>query len=170
MCAVMVDASPLIYLAKLDALDVFLSAAYRPLVTAEVERETARLGLAYEHPDAAVVADAIRAGTLERTELTAAEEQQAERLMTASGGLARGEAEVLAAAASRTLPVLLFERRATRLATSLGLDAWSPVEILIAGTPDRRVLRQRLLAFAGLVSMRFADLEKLLERIEDDDR
>jgi predicted nucleic acid-binding protein len=166
----MVDASPLIYLAKIDALDVFRVAGFHPMVTPEVGRETARAGLAYEHPDAAVIVDALRDGTLEPTELTREEEQEAERLMTASGGLDRGEAEVLAAATSRDLPVLLFERRATRLAASLGLDAWSPVEILVAGTPDRRLLRTRVLASAGLVNMRFADLDTLLRRIEGDDR
>jgi predicted nucleic acid-binding protein len=166
----MVDASPLIYLAKLDALDVFKAAGFGPLVTPEVERETARAGLAYEHPDAAVIADAMRAGTVKRTELTASEQKEAEQLMKASGGLDRGEAESLAAAAARDLPVLLFERRATRLAASLGLDAWSPVEILIAGTHERNVLRARLLAFAGLVDMRFSDVESLLARIEDDYR
>jgi predicted nucleic acid-binding protein len=166
----MVDASPLIYLAKIDALDVFMGAGFRPMVTPAVERETATAGLAYEHPDAAVVANAIRDGTLEPTKLSREEEQEADRLMAASGGLDRGEAEVLAAAASRTLPVLLFERRATRLAASLGLEAWSAVEILVAGTPDGRLLRTRVLAFAGLVNMRFADLDALLRRIEGDDR
>ena len=47
---VMVDASPLIYLAKLDALDVFARAGHVPYVTPEVERETARAGLAYRYP------------------------------------------------------------------------------------------------------------------------
>jgi len=166
----MIDASPLIYLAKLDALDVFESAGYRPFITPEVERETASAGLAYQHPDAALIAEQIRTGTLERSELTASEQQEAERLMKASGGLDRGEAEALAAAALRGLPVLLFERRATRLAASLGVSAWTPIEILIAGTRDLGLMRARVLAFARLVNMRFADLESLLQRVEDDDR
>jgi len=73
---------------------------------------------------------------------------------------------VLAVAEARELPVLLHERRAIRLARSLGLDTWSPIRLLMAGTPDRGLLRDRVLRFARLVQMRFEDVEALMERIE----
>jgi len=162
----MVDASPLIYLAKLDALDVFGQAGHVPLITPEVERETARPGLAYRFPDALAIAEAIRDGVLVRTELTDAEQRVATRLAAEAGGLDAGESEVLAVAEARELPVLLHERRAIRLARSLGLDTWSPVRLLMAGTPDRELLRDRVLRFARLVQMRFEDVEALMERLE----
>jgi predicted nucleic acid-binding protein len=165
----MVDASPLIYLAKLDALDVLAAAGQQPLLTPEVERETARVGLAYVYPDASLIAEALRSGVLRRTELTREEAEGVEGLMAEAGGLDQGEAEVLAVAARRSLPVLLFERRAIRLARSVGLPTWSPLRLLAAGTPNRRLLRQRMLGFARLVDMRFEQLERLLQEIEDDD-
>jgi hypothetical protein len=166
----MVDAGPLIYLAKLDALDTFDHTGHTPLVTEEVERETARPGLGYEHPDSLVIADALRAGRLVRTKLTTAEQATAERLRGESGGIDAGEAEVLAGALQRRLPVLLFEQRATRLARSMGIDAWTPVRLLFAGTPDANLLRDRVLGFASLVQMRFEDVPPLLKVIEERER
>ena len=163
----LVDASPLIYLAKLEALDVFATVGYEPLVTPAVERETSRAGLAYVYPDAALISQGLRTGVLSRTQLTAAEESVARRLGAEAGGLDPGEAEVLAAAATRSLPVLLFERRALRLARSLGVEAWSPVRLLIDGTPDPAARVDRLTRFARLVQMRFEDLERLVGGIEE---
>jgi predicted nucleic acid-binding protein len=162
-----VDAGPLIYLAKLEALDVSRVAGHTPLVTPEVERETARPGLAYVYPDALLVAEALRNGVLTRTVLSEEEHLTARRLAREAGGLDAGEAEVLAAAASRSLPVLLFERQAVRLARSLGLDTWSPIRLLLAGTPDSALLRERLVGFARLVSMRIEDVETVIQSIEE---
>jgi predicted nucleic acid-binding protein len=164
----MVDASPLIYLAKLDALDVFAGAGLQPLVTPQVERETARTGLSYVYTDASLIAEALRSGLLQRTELTDKEAKVADRLTIEAGGLDRGEAEVLAAAAARSLPALLYERRALRLARSLGVVTWSPPDLIALGTPNRRLARDRTIRFARLVDMRFEELEQLLVRIEDE--
>jgi predicted nucleic acid-binding protein len=163
---VLVDASPLIYLAKIDALDVFAASGNVPLLTKEVEREVARPSLAYEHPDSLLIADALASGLLQRTELTAPEIASAERLH-AAGGLDRGEAEVLAAAVSRGVGVLLFERRATRLARSMAIDTWTPLRILFAGTADHALLATRIREFAALVHMRFEDVEAALRLIEE---
>lgn len=167
MHSVLVDASPLIYLAKLPALDVFERSRHEPLITAEVERETSRSGLAYEFPDAVVIGDALRSGLLQRTELTSGELTVAARLQAQSGGIDAGKAEVLAAASERGQPALLFERRATRLARSMGIDAWTPVRILFAGTEDAALLRDRIRGFAALVQMRYEDVETLIDLIEE---
>jgi predicted nucleic acid-binding protein len=164
----MVDASPLIYLAKLDALDVFAGAGLRPLITPEVERETARTALSYVYTDASLIAEALRSGLLQRTGLTDEEAKVADRLTTEAGGLERGEAEVLAAAAARSLPALLYERRALRLARSLGIKTWSPLRLLVVGTRDNGLQRERALRFARLVEMRFADIETVIKGIEEE--
>lgn len=163
----LVDASPLIYLAKLDALDVFEASGHEPLVTAEAERETARPGLAYAHPDALVIAEALRAGVLRRTPLEPGEVAVAGRLLNEAGGLSVGEAQVLATAASRKQPALLFERQATRLGRSLGVDVWTPIELLFAGTPEPSRLADRIRGFARLVQMRFEDIQTLMQLIEE---
>lgn len=162
----MVDAGPLIYLAKLDALDVFAAAGQVPIVTPEVERETSRPGLAYRYPDAVSIAEALRNGVLERTTVSAEERRVAQRLTAEVGGIDPGESEVLAVAVARGLPALLYERRAVRLARSLGLDTWSPIRLLLAGTSDAAQLRDRIVRFARLVEMRFEDVEELIRRIE----
>lgn len=166
----LVDASPLIYLAKIDALDVFASSGHVPLITPEVERETARPGLAYEYPDSLVIADALDSGLLTRTQLTEPEMKLAERLSREAGGIDLGESEVLAAAVARHEPALLFERRATALARSMGVDAWSPARLLFAGTPDSSLLRDRIRGFASLVQMRYEDVQKLIAVTEESDR
>jgi predicted nucleic acid-binding protein len=163
----LVDASPLIYLAKLDALDVFTNSGYVPLVTPEIERETSRPALAYDHPDSLLIAEAIRTGTLRRTELTEDETRVARRLQEQVVALKPGEAEALAAAQARQLPVLLFEHRALRLAGSLRLDVWTPERLLFAGTADRARLRERILGFARLVNLPFTSLENLLNEVEE---
>ncbi len=157
------DAGPLIYLAKIDALDVFQEAGYRGMVTPVVERETARAALAYRYPDALLIATALRDGRLERVDPSAQEEQEAQRLMQASGGLHRGECEVLAIGDQRGFAVLLHERQAMRVAAALGLEVWSPVELLFQGTRDAELLEQRIRSFARLVEMRLTDVEALLE-------
>lgn len=167
MQSVLVDAGPLIYLAKLDALDTFANAGRTPLVTAEIERETARPGLAYDHPDVVVIAEALRRGVLQRVDLTDGEGELADRIQSAARGIDSGEAQVLAAAQIRRIPALLFERRAIRLARSLGIETWSPVRLLFEGTPDSAVLRERIVRLAQLVDMRFDDLERLLELIKE---
>lgn len=167
----LVDASPLVYLAKMDALDVFEASGHVPLITTEVEREAARPGLAYEHPDSVVIIEALRSGALKRTNLSEHELEDAQRLRQ-SGGIGAGESEALAAAAARKAPVLVYDRRAARLAGSMSIRVWTPPDILIAGTRDRQLLLTRIKRFAALVQMRFEDVQALIERIEaaTDDR
>jgi hypothetical protein len=162
-----VDAGPLIYVAKLDALDVFGVAGLQPLVTTEVERETSRPALAYDHPDSLAIAGALGSGVLRRTELTAEERQAAVRIQQQAPALKTGEAEVLAAGQGRNLPVLLFERRALRFASAIALDVWLPPRLLFAGTRDRTVLRERILNFARLVDLPFAQVEAHLYEVEE---
>ncbi|MBA2556749.1 MAG: hypothetical protein H0V12_05290 [Chloroflexi bacterium] len=166
----LVDASPLIYLAKLDALDVVAQAGHVPLVTPEVERETSRPGLAYRFADAVTIANALRDQVLVRIALSQDEALDATRLATSARGIHPGESEVLAIAAARGLPVLLYERRALRLARSLGLDAWSPIQLLVAGTPDPAQLRDRIVRFAGLVELRYSEVDALLRALEGNRR
>ena len=166
----LVDASPLIYLAKIDALGVFEASGYVPLITKEVERETARPGLAYQHPDSLLIAEAIRSGLLRRTDLSEREKEVAERLLNEAGGIGRGEAEVLAAAMERSLPALLSERRANSLAKSMGIDTRTPIDLIFTGTTQRALLARRVRQFAELVEMRLSDLEALMQRIEEWER
>ena len=104
---------------------------------------------------------------LRRTHLSEPEVKIAERLLEEAGGIGRGEAEILAAAAERSLPALLSERRASSLARSMGIDTLTPIDLIFTGTAQPALLARRTRQYAELVEMRLFDMEALMERIEE---
>ena len=159
------DASPLIYLANLEALEIFRTSGVHPLVPTTVIDETTTPALLYRHPDAAVIRKAVTDGVLEPVQLTAAERQTAASLATQIPTMHRGECEVLALAIERRIPALLVERRARRVALGLGVALSDVFELLFDGTPDDDLLAARIRRLGRLVDMRLADLEALMARI-----
>ena len=160
------DASPLMYLAKLEALDVLTASGFEPVLPPAVERETSRPEVAYRHPDAARIADALREGRVKTTQLNGEERTEAARLERAVAGLGRGECEVLAIARLRSWPGCLFERRAIAIAETLGVRVVRPAELLFAGTDGVVLLEERVKGFARLVELRLEDAQALLDRVE----
>jgi predicted nucleic acid-binding protein len=163
---VVVDASPLIYLAKLDALDVFAVTGRVGLVPPTVYTEVAAPALTYVHPDAVTLERATRAGTLTVVDLSERERRGADELRQLVPGIHSGEREVLAVARERKAEAVLFERRGKLVARALGLRLVDLVELLVHGTPDRDLLEGRIDRFASLVNMRRADHEALKARIK----
>jgi hypothetical protein len=159
------DSAPLIYLAKLEALDAFRSAGYRPYAPPAVVAETSRPEVSYRYPAALAIAEAFRSGELAATELDEAELDSAERLASEIPGLGRGECQVLAVARRRGWPALFFERRAAAIARTLGVATIDLVELLFAGTSEPGLLAARIRRFADLVDMRARDRDLLLERV-----
>jgi len=156
------DSSPLIYLAKLDALDAIRVAGYRATVPMSVARETSAGGLAFRHPDAGLIAGAFRDRMIDVENMTEEETGNATRLQGMAGGLSRADADVLALGPSRSAPVCLAERQASRLARSLGLEVVGVVQLLFDGTVGRVVLEERIRSFAELTQLRIRDLNVLL--------
>ncbi len=163
--AIVLDASPLIYLAKLEALDVLTVATGAALVTPTVLEEVTRPQIAYRHPDAVEVEQAIERGEIGVVTLTQAEHDAAVDMTKRVPGLDPGETEVLAVAISRTIPAVIFERRARRVARALGANLVGVVELLVAGTDDAVLREERIVRFARLVDMRLDDAVELLARI-----
>jgi predicted nucleic acid-binding protein len=64
-------------------------------------------------------------------------------------GLHRGESEVIAIGITRRMPVVVFERRARRVAESFGASLIDVTELLIRGTADPAVLEERMAGSAG---------------------
>ncbi len=157
------DASPLIYLAKLDALDAMNLPA---LVPASVVRETTRPAVAYRHRDAIVIESAISAGRLGLVELTAEEEAFASSMSARVTGLHAGECDVLAVAITRSIPAVIFERRAKAVARAFGARLLDLVQVLFEGTRNDDLLEARIRRFGQLVEMRLTDMEALLEAID----
>jgi predicted nucleic acid-binding protein len=162
---VVLDASPLIYLAKLAAIDVLAAATEEALVTPTVLEEVARPQLAYRHPDAIEIEQAITGGLIRVEALTDAEKARAADFAARVPGLHFGEAEVLALAVSRSVAAVIFERQARRVARSLGAELVDLVELLVAGTPKDELREDRIVRFARLVNMRFDDVAQLLARL-----
>jgi predicted nucleic acid-binding protein len=165
----LLDASPLIYLAKIDALDA-LKAYEQPAIAPEVHREVVAPGLGYRYPDSLAIDRAIESGLIAVVPATAQELARAEVLVADAGGLHVGEAVTLSIAAERGWSACLFERQAKRLAGALGVHVVDPVEVLFVGTEDGARLRQRVRRFGALVNMRLEQLEALLDLIEERSR
>lgn len=160
------DSAPLIYLAKLEAVDAFRAAGYRPFAPPAVVAETSRPEVSYRYPDALAIAEAFRRGELVATELDKAELGAAEGLASEIPGLGQGECQVLAVAHRRGWPALFYERRAAAIGRTLGVATIDVVEVLFAGTGEPELLASRIRRFADLVDMRAADRDLLLERVQ----
>lgn len=161
------DAGPLIYLAKLDAFDAFSIAGRTAVAPPSVYAEAARPELAFRHPEIAVIEQARGDGRLLVVELDAREAQIAANLAGRSAGLHPGELDVLALGLGRGWPVCLHERQAARLARALGAATVHLVELLFEGSPDPDALERRIRHFARLTNLTMDDLDALLTLIEE---
>jgi hypothetical protein len=160
------DAGPLIYLAKLDALDAPAIAGWTPVVPPSVYAEAARPELAFRHPEVAVIEQAQEDGRLLVVALDNREKELAGELASRSSGLHAGELDALALGSARTWSVCLHERQAARLAGALGVRTVHLVEMLFDGTKDPDVLEDRIRHFARLTNLVMGDLDVLLHLIE----
>jgi len=159
------DAGPLIYLAKLDAFDVLSTTGRDAIVPPSVHAEAARAELAFRHPEIATIQRALSAGAFRVQPLNAAEADLATNLGERSSGFHAGERDVLALGHSRGWPVCLHERQAAKLARALGVGTIHLVEVLFAGTPDSDLLERRIRRFARLTNLAMDDLDELLDLI-----
>jgi predicted nucleic acid-binding protein len=164
---VVLDASPLIYLAKLDAFDALSNAGYIAVVPPSVESEAARPELAFRHPEVAVIERVRAEGYLLVEPPDGREVELALELADRYGGLHQGELDVLAMGSVRGWSVCLHERQASRIARALGVATTHLVEILFAGTSELDLLDRRIRAFARLTNMTMNDLDVLLELIRE---
>lgn len=161
------DASPLIYMAKLDAFDVLEIAGHIAAVPSSVYAEAARPELAFRHPEVAIVERARNDGRIVMAELDETERQLAADLANRFGGLHAGELDVLALGQVRGWAVCFHERQATRLADALGLASIHLIELLFAGTPDVGLLERRVRGFARMTNLTMNDLDVLLHLIRE---
>jgi len=161
------DAGPLIYVAKLDAFDTFSVAGRTAVVPPSVYAEAARPEFAFRHPEIAVIEQARDDGRLVVVALNARETQLAAELAVRSAGLHVGELDVLALGRARGWPVCLHERQAARLARALGVATVHLVELLFEGTAEAGELERRVRHFARLTNMTMDDLDALLTLIEE---
>jgi len=161
------DASPLIYLAKLDAFDAVANAGHTAVVPHSVYAEAARPELAFRHPEIATVERVRADGNLLVVELEATEKELATDQAGRYGGLHAGELDVLALGQARHWTVCFHERQAARLAHSMGVATIHVIELLFAGTPDLDLLERRIRHIARLTNLTMNDLDVLLNLIRE---
>jgi len=161
------DASPLIYLAELDAFDAVAIAGHIAVVPPSVHAEAARPELAFRHPEVAIIERFRMAGQLLVVSPEPAEMDLATELRGRYGGLHAGELDVLALGQARGWTTCFHERQATRLARALGVATVHLVELLFAGTPALDLLERRIRHFARLTNLTMNDLDVLLELIRE---
>lgn len=159
-----VDASPLIYLAKLDALDVF-GLDDPDAISEGVRNEVLLPQAAYRFPEIVRIDESIRKGRLEIVSLDEAEQEGVEALSRRVPGLGRGELETITVARARGWLAAIADLRATRVAEAHGVCVMGMVELLFARTKDGDELDGRIRGLARLVNMRIDTLEQLLVRI-----
>lgn len=164
-----VDSSPLIYLAKLEALDVF-TIQDPAHITIGVRREVLVPQAAVRFPEMARIERAMGEGQLVLTALRQEEQAAADDINTRIPGLGVGERESLALAATRGFAVVLHDRRASRIGRAMGIDVVGPLDLLFGRTSEEEVLEVRVRAFARLVDMRIEAMEQLLERVKERSR
>ena len=164
---IVLDASPLIYMVKLDAFDAVSRAGHSAVVPQSVYSEAARPELAFRHPEIGTIQRLREEGELEVIALEPSEATMASDLADRYGGLHAGELDVLALGLARGWTVCLHERQASRLATSLGLATIHVVELLFAGTSDLDLLERRVRHFARLTNLTMNDLDSLLSLIRE---
>jgi len=161
------DASPLIYLAKLDAFDAVAIAGHVAIVPPSVYTEAARSELAFRHPEVAIIERIRMDGQLLVVSPELTETELATELAGRYGGLHAGELDVLALGQVRGWTTCFHERQATRLARALGVATVHLVELLFAGTPDMDLLERRIRHFARLTNLTINDLDALMELIRE---
>ena len=167
MEAMVLDAGPLIYLAKLDALGVLPAGHRTAVVTPSVWNEVARPALAFRFPEIASIERARDVGWLEVHPLAPSEEALADDLAARLSGLHRGELECLAVASERGWLACFHERQASRLARTMGIEPVHLVELLFKGIADAGRLESCLRRFARLTNLATADLDELMRLITE---
>jgi predicted nucleic acid-binding protein len=161
-----VDASPLIYLAKLDALDVFR--LDDPAAISEgVRNEVLLPQAAYRFPEIVRIDESVRKGGIEVVSLDKKERNSVEALSRQVPGLGRGVLETIAVARSRRWSAAIADRRASRIAQVHGISVVGMVELLFARTTDGDRLARRVRGLASLVNMRIEALEQLLRKVDE---
>lgn len=131
------NASPLIYLAKVDALYLLYSLYGEIIIPKEVYKEAVVRGLEKGFEDAAKVEEAVRKGKLTIKEAPAS---IVENILNVASGLDRGEAEVLALALHiGRCHVIVDDKLARQVARSLGLKPHGTL-YLIASAARRQII------------------------------
>ncbi|MEW6033966.1 MAG: hypothetical protein AB1603_03830 [Chloroflexota bacterium] len=128
--AIVADSTLLIGMARIGRLELLKRLYGRALVPPSVHEEVVVEGKRLHKAGAGEVEKAIQSGWIKVTALTRDQLSKAEAYR-ASGGIGRGEAEAIALARGRGLPVIVDDRYARGLAGTLGLEFMGTAAVLL---------------------------------------
>lgn len=129
-CSVVADASPLIYFAKLDRLDLLYRVIGPAAISPAVYREAVIAGRARGLIDAERILAAIMAGWVERISLGEDEARLAQTLQQGSPRLGPGECETIACALHRSYKAILHDKGARRVASRYHVPTMQSVDVM----------------------------------------
>ena len=128
--AIISDSSPLIIMVKIGRLGLMRRLYRRVLIPSSVYQEVVIEGRRLRKAGIGDIEEAIQSEWINVTALTKSQLASAEKYRTI-GGIGRGEAEALALARNRRLPVILDDRHARELARTLGLRVTGTAAMLL---------------------------------------
>ena len=127
---IVVDASVLIVLAKTGRLEILKEVYGQVVVGPVVKREVVEQGKAISAPGVEWIENAVEEGWISLVRLRAEEEKLMRRIVRTSH-LDAGEAESLALANSRGLPVIVDDKEARALAAAMRLEFLGTAGVLL---------------------------------------
>jgi len=116
------NSTPLIYLAKINHLDLLGKVYDQIYIPTSVYEETVLRGLEKKFLDAEIIKEAVDKGTIEVRELTSEQKAEAKRL-TQFANMGGGEAEAIVLAKHLNIELIIDDVIAQGVARALGLDA-----------------------------------------------
>lgn len=128
--AIVADSTLLIGMVRIGRMDLLKKLYRRVLVPPSVREEVVVEGKRLHKAGAEEIEKAIESGWVKVVALARSQVNKAEAYM-ASGGIGRGEAEAIALARGRGLPVIVDDRHARSLADTLGLEFVGTAAVLL---------------------------------------
>jgi len=124
------NSTPLIYLAKINHLDLLEKVYDQIYIPTSVYEETVVRGLEKKFLDADIIKNAVDRRTIEVKELTSEQKAEAKRL-TQFANIDRGEAEAMVLAKHLNLELMIDDVVAQGVARTLGLDTYWTTSFII---------------------------------------
>ncbi|MBI4447175.1 MAG: hypothetical protein HY645_14870 [Acidobacteria bacterium] len=151
---IVVDASPLIALAKMRRLALLKKIYGAVIVAPEVKAEVVEGGKAVGAPEVRLVEAAIRDGWIQEAELTGKEKKMAQDLL-GNTRLAKGEVESIVLARCRKLMVILDDKEARAVASAMRAEHIGTAGVLLdaylSGALDYGELEEAVRELGGVI-------------------
>ncbi|MBM3175865.1 MAG: hypothetical protein FJZ93_09140 [Chloroflexi bacterium] len=171
--SIIADSSALICMAKIGRLELLRKLYRRVVITQSVHNEVLTEGKRLHKPGVEEMEKAVEAGWIKISSLATRQLHDAE-MYRASGGMGKGEAESIALARSKRIPLILDDKYARELAVTLGLNFLGTAAVLLearlAGLISKKEFLESLRELAKVMWLSpevAAELMRLAEEVKE---